>query len=432
MNLSRNQKILIGAAAFLVVIFLLILVGVLPGLKKETNQIKATLQFWGVYDSMRAYEGTIADFGKIYPGVEVNYRGFSNEADYETALLNALAAGKGPDIFMVRNLNLLRDITKIAPVPAIKFSLLGLRNLFPQIVESDFAPDGKNIYGLPLSIDTLALIYNQDLWNDAAITTPPKTWTEFEALIPKLVRKNGASVTRAAAALGGSLKSMETAPDVLSMLMLQSGTEMISRDFSSASFSSSDGEEALNFYLKFSDSKNAAYTWNDEMKKAREAFAAGEAAMIFDYASAVSQIRSKNILLNLGIAEVPQPAGAERAITFGNYWGYAVSRQSRYANTAWDFVLNLTTKSENAKNYFTATGKPPALRSLISQSLNDPNLTVFAKQALTARAWGEVDYNKTGGILSDMIESVLAGMISSRSALQEAEDKVTDLLKKRL
>ncbi len=432
MNLSRNQKILIGVVAFVVIVFLLVLIGVLPGLKKETNQIKATLQFWGVYDSRQVYESAIADFGNLYPGVEVNYRGFSNEADYETALLNALAAGKGPDIFMVRNLNLLRDIAKIAPAPVTKFSLLGLRNLFPQIVESDFAPDGKNIYGLPLSIDTLALIYNQDLWNGAAITAPPKTWAEFEALIPKLVKKSGVSVTRAAAALGGSLKSMETAPDVLSLLMLQSGTEMLSRDLSSASFASSDGEEALNFYLKFSDPKNADYTWNDEMKKAREAFAAGEVAMIFDYASAVSQIKSKNILLNLGVAETPQPAGAESAITFGNYWGYAVSRQSRYVNTAWDFVLNLTTKADNAKNYFTSTGKPPALRSLVSQTLNDPDLSVFAKQALTARAWGEVDYTKTSGILSDAIEAVLSGRTSSRNALQEAEDKVTDLLKKRL
>src|SRR3989344_3074792 len=177
MNLSKNKIVIISIVGVVILIFFLILVGILPGLKKQTNQVKATLQFWGIYDDLSTYEAAIADFGKTYPGVEVNYRGFSNEADYETALLNALAAGKGPDIFMVRNLNLLRDITKIAPVPAIKFSLLGLRNLFPQIVESDFAPDGKNIYGLPLSIDTLALIYNQDLWNDAAITTPPKTWT---------------------------------------------------------------------------------------------------------------------------------------------------------------------------------------------------------------------------------------------------------------
>jgi len=432
MNLTKPQIIVISSVGLVILIFLLILGGVLPGLKKKENKISVTLQFWGVADSVRAYEGAIADFSKLYPGVEVNYRGFANEDDYETALLNALASGRGPDIFMVRNMNLLRDLNKIYPVPAAKLSILGLRNLFPQIVERDFAPDGKNIYGLPLAIDTLALVYNRDLFDNAAIVTPPKTWLELEALVPKLVRKNGNAVEKAAVALGGSWKSMETAPDVLSLLMLQSGTEMLARDFSAATFASADGEEALNFYLKFSNPQSADYTWNDEMKKAREAFAAGEAAMIFDYAHALAGLKSKNPSLNVGVAEAPQPAGAEQAIAFGNYWAYTVSRQSRHVNIAWDFVINLTTKSENAAGYLAATDRPPALRSLVKQYLNDPNLAVFAKQALTARAWGEVDYNKTSGFLSEAIAAVLSGRLSARDALREAENKVTDLLTKRL
>ncbi|HXF44111.1 MAG TPA: extracellular solute-binding protein [Candidatus Paceibacterota bacterium] len=432
MNFTRNQKILIAAMGGVVLILLLVFVGILPGLKKkETRKVAANLQFWGVYDSVAAYEGAINAFSRANPGVEIAYRGFSDPEEYESTLLNALAVGKGPDIFMVRNTDLLRDATKIAPVPVSKLSVLGLRNLFPQIVESDFAPDGREIFALPLSIDTLALIYNQDFFNEAAIVSPPKTWTELEMIVPKLLRKENGYIKKAAIALGGSLRSIGNAPDILSLLMLQSGTEMISRDYRSAAFASTDGEEAMNFYLKFADPRNTAYSWNDEMKKAREAFAAGEVAMILDYASALPAIRSRNTTLNVGVAEAPQPATAEKVITFGNYWGYAVSRQSRYVNTAWDFVLSLVT-GENAKNYQVITGKPPALRALINQLLNDPSLSVFAKQSLVARAWPQVDYNKTSGFLSDAIESVLSGRASVRNALQEAEGKVTDLLIKRL
>jgi len=433
MNLTKQQLIIISVIGVVVLVFVLIFVGILPGLKGEPpERIKAELEFWGVFDSARAYESVFNRLQKTYREVTVRYREFTNQEEYEATLLDALAAGKGPDVFMVWHRNLLKNINKITPVPPTKISLLQLRNLFPQVVEADFVQQG-NIYALPLSIDTLSLIYNQDIFNQAAITGPPEDWGEFEELIPKLLQKDEeGSITRAAAAIGGSRESMRQASDILNLLMLQTGTRMVSEDFREATFASDEGINALNFYTKFADTESEVYTWNDTLGNAREVFSEERVAMIFDYAESIRTLKSKNPFVNLGIAPIPQPIAAEKQLAYANYWGYTVSRQSKYKNLAWDFVMALATDTINVRSYLEKTGRSPALRSLIERYLDNPDLHVFARQALIARSWPQIDPHEIQEIFSDMVQSVVGEDITPRAALREAEEEVTRLMQKRL
>ncbi len=432
MNLTKNQVVIIGVVGLVILILILVFFGILPGLKKEDpkTSIKTNLEFWGVFDSLESYNSALAAYKAVYPGITVNYRRFTDAVGYEQVLLDALAAGEGPDIFMMRNQALPRDINKIVPVTQTKFSILGLRNLFPQVVESDFVSSGS-VYALPLSIDTLALYYNREHLDQAAITSPPSTWEEFEETVPKLVKKDGDEITRAAAAIGGSLDSMENAPDVLSLLMLQAGTKMVSDDFTRAEFATRRGEDALEFYVKFSDPESEVYTWNDSMKNPVDAFAEGDASMIFGYASMAPRIWAKNPFLNFAISDMLQPEQAEKTIAYPGYWGYAVSRQSKKQNLAWDFILTLTTNKNNAKSYLERINRPPALRSLIGEKSDDPELNVFARQALIARSWHQADPDAVSGIFSDMISSVASGNIKVGDALDKAEREITSLMRRR-
>ncbi|MBI4034225.1 MAG: extracellular solute-binding protein [Candidatus Brennerbacteria bacterium] len=407
MSLTRNQIIVIGVAGLLILILILIFAGILPGLKEEDPRfnIRTNLEFWGVFDNVEAYNAALAAYKETYPGVVVNYRRFASVADYERALLDALAAGQGPDVFMLHSRDLPRDVNKLAPVAAAKFTILGLRNLFPQVVESDFVSKGA-IYALPLSIDTLALYYNRQHFDQAAITSPPKTWEEFEAALPKL---KGVAI--------------ENAPDIVSLLMLQSGTAMVNDSFTRATFDSREGEDALNFYVKFAE---------PESPVALDTFAEGEVSMTFNYASAASRVRAKAPSLNFAVSDAPQPQRAQAAIAYPDYWGYAVSRQSRKQNLAWDFILALTANRNNAKFYIDRTGRPPALRSMIDEKLNDPVLNVFARQALIARSWPQADPDEVSKIFSEMVRSVISGGESVSEALDAAEKEVTRLMERRL
>ncbi|MEK7086866.1 MAG: extracellular solute-binding protein, partial [Patescibacteria group bacterium] len=399
--------IIVAVLGLIVVIFGLIFAGVLPGLQKNgknPKKVQANLEFWGVGDTAQSYEEIFSNFKTVYPDVTINYRGFENADDYEIALLDSLAAGKGPDIFMIQNASLSREMNKIAPAPATKLSLLALRQ-FPKIVEQNFASQ-NSVYGLPLSIDTLALIYNRDLLNQTGVAVLPENWEDFTSLVPKLVKTDSAKkIERAGAAIGGSAKTIDGASPLLYALMLQTGTKMTSVDFKSATFASKEGLHALNFYAQFADAKNKTYTWNDALPNSLDAISQGTAVMIFNYASSIQKIKSRNAFIDLGVAPLPQPKTAGQALAYANYWGYVVSRQSKNQNLAWDFVIKMTTDAANANTYVKQTKKPPALLALIDQYLNDPNLNVFARQALIARSWPQADPKKIDEIFSRMIEA---------------------------
>ena len=149
--------------------------------------------------------------------------------------------------------------------------------------------------------------------------------------------------------------------------------------------------------------------------------------MIFNYAYQLPNLKAKNPLLNLGVAPIPQNNPA-KAVNYANYWGYTVSNKSQYSDLIWDFILLLTTNQNNARNYLQETQKPPALRFLINEYSNDPEIGIFAKQILTAKSWPQINDNKIETIFSDMIESVINGRQSAETALDQAEAEVSQLM----
>jgi len=396
---------------------------------KPDNGPKAELVFWGVGDSRTVFENAISGYESTHPNIKIKYQQF-DESDYENELLNAQAAGQGPDIFMFHNTWLPKHYNKISPASAEQISLISFRNLFPQVAEQDFVSNSQ-IYALPLSIDTLALFYNKNIFDNKRIALPPTTWDEFKTDILKIreIKSNG-NLSKSAASIGGSLKSVPNATDILSMLMLQFKTKMTDDAFSRAVFSSPEGLKALDFYMQFAKSAGTYYTWNDSFKNSIDSFANNQTAMIFAYSSEIPKIKAKNPLLNFGIQPAPQ-FNKNESINYANYWGVAVSKKSRYQKEAWDFSLALTTDIGNAMNYITITGKAPALRSIIDVNLTNPNFGVFSGQALTARSWPQINNTEVRKIFNNMIESVLTSRLAANKALSEAEDQVTNLMRRR-
>ncbi|MEK7629939.1 MAG: extracellular solute-binding protein [Patescibacteria group bacterium] len=435
MNLNKNQLIFIGVAGFIIVLIGLVFAGVLPGLRQTgggsggPNKIQAKLNFWGAGDKSDDYSLAISAFKTNYPNVEINYRSFNNFDDYQTALLDALAAGNGPDIFMIRNTDLPRNLNKIVAVPAVRFSLLNLRGSFPQIVESDFATQNA-LYALPLSIDTLAMIYNRDILASKGVALPPATWEDFKNDIPKLTTTDQNNKLLSAGAGIGTAKNIANAADILSFLMLQTGTQMTSADFRSATFASPEGLNALNFYTQFGNSSKKTYTWNNSFPDSIESFANEKVAMIFGYASDIGKIKERNAFLNFAVTPAPQPIEAKKLVTYGHYFGYAVSRQSRNSAIAWDFIIHLTTNEVGVNDYVLKTKKPPALLSLVNQYAGDPSLGVFAKQILTARSWPQIDADQISALFKTLIDSVIINGADPMKSLRQAQDSVSQLMAK--
>ena len=396
------------------------------------------MQFWGTFDDVNFYDGAITEFSKANPGVRVIYRKFNYE-DYEKQLIDSFAAGTGPDVWLMHNTWLPKHSDKIQPLPQQKlegedkplFTLKEFQDQFVDVAVKDLTIGGQ-IYALPIYIDTLALYYNKDLFNTAGIASSPRTWEEFNDSVKQLVSFDSrGNIARAGAAIG-TASNINRSTDILMLLMLQSGTKMTDSANTGATFARSVenedvGGNALQYYTDFANPSKQTYTWSDSQHYSIDAFTNGEAAMMFNYSHHIKTIRDKAARFNFGVASIPQISGAPVLANYANYWAPTVAKQSKYPVLAWKFLISLSSPRGDSL-YVNASNRPSARRDLIEQQETDPDLGVFATQALSARSWYQVDNSAIETIFAEMIDDVNFGRASVRAALQAAENKVSVLM----
>jgi len=418
----------------IVPIIFLSLTAALPGCKEPLAE-EVELEFWGVFDDSDVYRPLIEDFNAAFPKIKINYYKKTYQT-YEQDLLEAMAGGRGPDIFMLHHTWLPNYEDKIWAAPSELITLKELADNFVDVVYTDFVSDGY-ITALPLSIDTLALYYNKDIFNTAGLPQPPTTWEEFLTDVERLTIKDERdNIIRAGAALG-TARNVNRSTDILSLLMLQSGAQMVNEQKTGAAFDQTvnlNGESfypsqrALEFYTDFANPLKSAYTWNTRMNYSMDSFSEGKAVMMLNYSYQIPVIRAKSPYLNFGIAPMPQIKTSTNNVNYANYWGLTVSHNCQNANEAWQFIIWLTDK-ENAQKYLELAEKPTARRDLILGQRDDPDLAVFAEQTLTAYSWYQVDNLTIEQYFADMVESVVLGAATIQEAINKAASDITLLMK---
>lgn len=427
-----KTKIIIFGLIGLVVIVAIAVVIINPF--KAGTPAPVTLEFWSVFDDSEIIQPLIMEYQTLYPNVTINYYK-KNIATYESDLVDALAAGRGPDIFSIHNTWLPKHLGKLAPAPESLITPSRFSEIFVDAASQDFIDDGQ-VYALPLSVDSLALFYNKDLLNSAGIASAPKTWIEFNAAVEKLTKRDAKNNILQAGAAMGTAKNVNRSTDILTALMLQGGAAMVNAEKTAASFNQTfssagdnfnPGRQALIFYTNFANPALKVYTWNSLQHYSIDAFVEGRAAMLLNYAYQLPVIRARAPHLDFGVATLPQISAGSKKVTFANYWAPAVSQSSYSQAAAWQF-LSWLSSADASREYLAAARKPAARRDLIEEQATDGELGLFAQQALYAKSWWEKDNLAIEGIFADMIESVVRGTATVDEALSRANSQVTTLM----
>lgn len=400
------------------------------------------LIWWGTYDSPGNFSEIISDYKRLHPHISVSYRQLRLQ-EFEAELLEALAEDRGPDIISLHNTWITKYLSKLEPLPAktqmayqsiqktlglkeevvievknnASITTSQLKESFLDVIYHDVVRNRK-IYGLPLSVNTLVMFYNRDLFDNAGIPLPPADWQALQENIKRLTfQDQEGNLVQSGVALGGS-ENIDEAVDIISLLMMQNGAKMTSG--SSVTFGllpadSTDrtynpGPEALRFYLDFASPAKEVYTWNDNFPSSADAFAEGRVAIIFGYQYLIPYLELKRGgKLNYGIAKIPQIQGRQKEINLAAYWVQTVSKKSANKNEAWDFIQFISQK-KRAKKYLDKTGQGTALRSLIEEQLASDKLRVFADQLLTSQSWYKGDDpGVVANAFKNMIETVKNG-----------------------
>jgi len=441
---KNSIKIITVLAMLFVLIFL-------PGAICRTPQVKAEpvqLEIWGVWDDSDSLDEIIRDYKTVNENVTINYYKKTSQG-YEDLIVNSMAEGVGPDIFLVDNNWVGRYENKIVPMPAVAppvqeianpmpvMTLADLQNSFVDVVSYDVSANGGIIYGLPLSVDTLVLYYNKDILNDAGIPQPPRTWVALKDSITKLRKIDAFGNVEQAGISLGTAKNIDNSMDILSLLMMQGGASMVNYDKTKATFAQniesngeifSPGEDALKFYTAFANSSKETYTWNPSVLRSVDNFAQGKSAMMLGYSYNADEIRKKSPHLNFGISKCPQISDSSIDVNYANYWMFTVSRNSQTPGAAWDFIKFMTSKAEATK-YLNATQVPTARKDLVLAQAEDSKIGVFVSQVLTARSWYQRDNDAVEEIFMNMIDDVNRKTKTYSEAVGYAENRITQTMR---
>lgn len=398
---------------------------------------RVELVWWKPFDDPRIVQPLIEEFNRANPNVRISYVQ-KNIETYEDELVDALAAGRGPDIFSIHNDWLGKHQDKLVPAPATIISLREFRDSFVQAASSDLVADDK-VYALPLAVDVLALYYNKDLLASAGIPRPPASWEELVNLIPRLtVQDNLGNFVKSAVALG-TADNINRAPDILGLLMLQNGTPFYSPGKELATFdqvvrsgeaTSSPGARALEFYTQFASPAKTTYTWNNRSNNSIEAFSSGRVAMILSYSYLKPTLAEKAPFLNYAVAGVPQIDPAGTKVNYANYWAEGVAKQSQHQEAAWQF-LKFITKKEVLGRYYEVQKQPSSRIDILETQLADPDIGVFAENALSARSFYKPSSDAVEQIFVQMINDVILRNIAPQEAVSAGAQKVNLLLRNR-
>ncbi len=422
--MSRTQILIFSGLGIAMLVLVLVIFSV--GRKPPAPQ-PATLEFWGIGDDESVWSEVLTKFKENFPHITVNYRRL-DLAGYEETLLNRLAEGKGPDIFLLKNSWTTKHRDKIFPLPQsyLKFSPSDFKKLFVDGAYDDLVEEGGQILGLPLFLDTPVLFYNKDTFNSAGIALAPQTWEDTLNLSQKLTASApSGDIIKSGLALG-STKNVEHWFEIINSLIFQQGDRIINPQTKNTMLGLAS-VKALTFFSSFASGSSANFSWTSRRQNSLDDFAEGQTAMVIGLSGDIRRIQAKNPHMNFGIAPFPQTADAKSAILYGTYFFPTVSKFTKNPGQAWQFIYFLTAQ-DGAKIYLEKTRRPAARRDLIAAG-GPAGLETFYKQSLIARSWPIPDENATLRIFGDAVESIITRATTPEQATARIEEQLKLLLR---
>lgn len=359
-----------------------------------------TITYWQ-YDyasKVSAMNDLIKKFQAQNPDIVVKQETFPYDA-YNQKVASSVPAGQGPDVVNLYYgwLPQYVDSGYLQALPASDFPTAKIESNFVPMIKASKI-NGK-YYALPISVRTLAVFYNKDLFKANNVLTPPHNWDEFIAASQKIVKGAPPRFTQ----LGFGIQ-----PDgqdyhmVREVLVRQFGGSPYSADGKKVTYDSDAGVKAMTFYTDlYNKYKLGVPNFFPGNNSYRDAFVAGKVGMIIDGSFAVGTIKS-GAKFNWGVLPMPTLKGSSVRSNFGSYWVNGITKNAKGDKlVAATKFLKFLTSEETMRSWLSSVGEIPASKKLSGdaslrtdpvygpfvQALPFAHSTLFVDEAGQRKAW---------------------------------------------
>jgi raffinose/stachyose/melibiose transport system substrate-binding protein len=308
------------------------------GEPESAAEVDLTVWGWRQED-VAAYEKIFQIYEDAHPNVTVEYVPYKAD-EYDTILRTGLSDENGPDVAQLRSYGLLQPLVASESLVPLDAEIDELAEFPDEVLDGARGVADEQVYGVPFAVQTLHVIYNKAIFDEHKVA-PPKTWDDMIAAFETL---QSADVVPLAATVSDTW-----------MLPIQQEI------FGAASYGGYD-------YLESMLAGDAAFTdrpWVDSLATwigtseywapqyegvsytdAQALFTSGQAAMFPGGVWELAVFAQANPDLELGIFNVPPPAGAavQEPLVPGFVDGsFGVSAQSAHQEASIDLVRWMAT-----------------------------------------------------------------------------------------
>ncbi len=318
------------------------------------------IEYWQYFFDARvsAMEQLIENFEAANPDITVKMTHFPY-ADYRTKVAAAIPAGEGPDVVQLFYgwLNDYVDAELIQPLPSDVFA--------PDRIDAEFFPmvqamkDGGHYWALPTAVRSLALFYNERLFEDAGIDGPPATLDELVEIAGKLTQHDGAgNITQVGITTGMNAQDHHWFREVL---VRQFGGEPYVDNYQTVNYNNDAGMAAAAFYTGLEQEHGV--TAAGFMDEPQAAFKAGMAGMHIDGSFRIGSL-NKIRGLRWGVAELPAASDGTQS-NYSSYWVNAITSKAegeRYEASV--KFMEYVTSDEAMQIWLDVVGELPAKPSV--------------------------------------------------------------------
>jgi len=402
----------------------------------EAPAEKVTVTWWHISTkdpALSDWQKMADDYMAAHPNVNIEITVLENEA-FKTKLTTVMQSGDPPDIFQSWGggtfnqqveAGLLKDITAdLDADPA-------WRDSFAPGALGVYSYQGKN-YGVPWDMGMVGFWYNKALLEQAGITTPPATWTEFLADVQKL---KDAGITPISIGEGDKWPGMHFWNYLATRICGQAKFEAAmarTGSFTDPCFVEA-GAKLQELIALEPFQEGFLGSVHDDMQAT---FGNGKAAMELSgqWAPSVQAANSadkagigENLAL-FGFPAVEGGAGAGSDVVGGGN-GFAIGKNAE--PEAVDFVKYLTDVDNQTIIAANGTGIPVVKGA--ETGLTDPNM-LQVQQAFAAANYFQLYYDQflppaTGSVLNDSVQGLFAGTLTPEQVAQAVEDSVAAEMK---
>lgn len=383
---------------------------------------KVEIEYWQ-YDypsKTKLMDQLIKEFQDKNPNITVKHVTHPYE-QYNEKVAATVSAGRGADVINLYYgwLPLYVDSGYLQPLPEDAFPAATIEKEFFPLVKAA-KMDGK-YYVIPTAVRTLAMMYNKDLFKEAGIAAPPKTWDELVDQAKKLTKRDANGQLQQVGFYfntGGQGHNW-----FREVLIRQAGGNPQSADYKKIDWASDAGQKAFKWWVELQTVHKVGEIgfMTDDVT----AFKAGKAAMNIDGSFRVGNLKD----VTFDWASAPLPVGPDgKNYTMSSFWANGITKKATGAkkDAAVKF-LQFLTQPDVMERWTKDIGELPARPEVAQKFKDDPKLAGFVEGLPYASATYFVDEKKDRQALMDAVDEVILKGKDPAAALKDAETAVQQL-----